>query len=228
MIANKKKFNTGLVLIAMFIVILVAIFMPLFNGHNGLEYLDNLYNSISKGSAYYIDTVRTEVQTLEQSDRTVNLTLTSEVQAQQTVPLFMKAGAQVGQEGNQLTVTGNMAKILGYCLDDAQLMYDNDGAAVSAKYGYAEKAALYNWWSALKAMDFSLKKQKEFKMAKIADMVKAKAVETAYNYYGIEAQNISDRFGVVLFSLIFYVVYTLWYGFGIMDLFEGWGLRLEH
>jgi len=228
MIANKKKFGTGLILMAMFIVILVAIFMPLFNGHNGLEYLDNLYNSISKGSAYYIDTVRTEVQTLEQSDLTLNLTMGSEVQAEQSVPLLMKAGAQVGRDGNQLTVTGNMAKILGYCLDDAQLMYDNDGTAVTAKYGYGEKAALYNWWSVLKAMDFSLKKQKQFKAAKIADMVKAKAVETAYNYYGIEAQNISDRFGVVLFSLIFYVVYTLWYGFGIMDLFEGWGLRLEH
>jgi hypothetical protein len=228
MIANKKRFSTGLVLMALFIVILVAVFMPLFNGHNGLEYLDNLYNSISKGSAYYIDSVRTEVQALEQSDLTLNLTLGSEVQAEQSVPLLMKAGAQVGRDGNQLTVTGNMAKILGFCLDDAQLMYDNDGPAVTAKYGYGEKAALYNWWSVLKAMDFSLKKQKQFKAAKIADMVKAKAVETAYNYYGIEAQNISDRFGVVLFSLVFYVIYTLWYGFGIMDLFEGWGLRLEH
>jgi hypothetical protein len=228
MIAHKKKFNTGLVLIALFIVILVTVFMPLFNGRNGLEYLDNLYNSISKGSAYYIDTVRTEVQALEQSDLTLNLTMGSEVQAEQSVPLLMKAGAQVGRDGNQLTVTGNMVSILGLCLDDAQLMYDNDGTAVSTKYGYGEKAALYNWWSVLKAMDFSLKKQKQFKAAKIADMVKAKAVETAYNYYGIEAQNISDRFGVVLFSLVFYVIYTLWYGFGIMDLFEGWGLRLEH
>lgn len=228
MIAHKKKFATGLILMGVFTVVLIGIFMPLFNGHNGLEYLDNLYNSISKGSAYYIDTVRTEVQTLEQSDLTLNLTMGSEVQAEQSVPLLMKAGAQVGHDGNRLTVTGSVAEILGYCLDDAQLMYDNDGAAVAAKYGYGEKTALYNWWSVLKAMDFSLKKQKQFKAAKIADMVKAKAVETAYNYYGIEAQNISDRFGVVLFSLIFYVIYTLWYGFGIMDLFEGWGLRLEH
>jgi hypothetical protein len=28
--------------------------------------------------------------------------------------------------------------------------------------------------------------------------------------------------------LIFYVVYTLWYGFAIMYMFEGWGLQLEH
>ena len=88
--------------------------------------------------------------------------------------------------------------------------------------------ALYNWWSALKAMDFDLKKQKKFNSAKMAELVNKKAVETAYNYYGIEGQKISERIGVVIFSLIFYVIYTLWYGFGIMYLFEGSGFRLEH
>lgn len=228
MIAKKSKFITGLVLMIFFAVVFVSIFMPLFDGKNGLEYLDNLYNSISKGSAYYIDTVRKDVQTLKTPDLTVTLTMKSEVQAQQTVPIFIKTGAQVGQEGAQLTVTGNMIQIFNHCLDDAQYMYDNDGAAVSAKYGYAEKTVLYNWWSALKAMDFDLKQQKKFNAAKMAELVNKKAVETAYNYYGIEGQNISERIGVVIFSLVFYVIYTLWYGFSIMFLFEGWGLLLEH
>jgi hypothetical protein len=228
MIAKKSKFMTGLVLMILFAVVFFSIFMPLFDGKNGLEYLDNLYNSISKGSAYYIDTVRKDVQTLKTPDLTVTLTMKSEVQAQQTVPIFIKTGAQVGQEGAQLTVTGNMIQIFNHCLDDAQYMYDNDGAAVSAKYGYAEKTVLYNWWSALKAMDFDLKQQKKFNAAKMAELVNKKAVETAYNYYGIEGQNISERIGVVIFSLVFYVIYTLWYGFSIMFLFEGWGLLLEH
>jgi hypothetical protein len=228
MITNKTQFMTGVTLMVLFTAVFICIFMPLFGGRNGLEYLDNLYNSISKGSAYYIDTVRTDVQTIQAPAMTIQLTMKSELQAQQTVPLFMKAGAQVGQNGAQLTVTGNMIQVLSHCLDDAQAMYDNDGAIVSAKYGYAEKTVLYNWWSALKAMDFDLKKQKKFNAAKMAELVNKKAVETAYNYYGIEGQKISERFGVVLFSLIFYVVYTLWYGFGIMYLFEGSGLQLEH
>ena len=228
MIANKPKFMIGLTLIFLFTAVFIAIFMPLFGGKNGLEYLDNLYNSISKGSAYYIDAVRKDVQTIKTPDLTMTLTMKSEVQAQQTVPLFMKAGAQVGQDGAQLTVTGNMIQILNHCLDDAQHMYDNDGTFVSAKYGYDGKMALYNWWSALKAMDFDLKKQKKFNSAKMAELVNKKAVETAYNYYGIEGQKISERIGVVIFSLIFYVIYTLWYGFGIMYLFEGSGFRLEH
>lgn len=228
MIAKKSKLYFGMVLMILFVAVFICIFMPLFDGKNGLEFLDNLYNSISKGSAYYIDAVRTDVQTIKAPEITVTLTMKSEVQAQQTVPLFMKAGAQVGRDGAHLTVTGNMVQVLNHCLDDAQFMYDNDGVSVSSKYGYAEKTVLYNWWSALKAMDFDLKQQKMFNAARIAETVNKKAVETAYNYYGIEGQKISERFGVVLFSLIFYVLYTLWYGFGIMYLFEGSGLQLEH
>lgn len=228
MIANKNKFYTGLTLMILFSAVFICIFFPLFGGRNGLEYLDNLYNSISKGSAYYIDTVRMEVQSMTTPETTISLTMKSDVQAQQTVPLLMNAGAQVDRNGANLTVTGNLVRILTHCLDDAQFMYDNNGVSVSSKYGYAEKAVLYNWWSALKAMDLDLKQQKKFNAARIAEMVNKKAVETAYNYYGIEGQKISDRFGVVIFSLVFYVIYTLWYGFGIMYLFEGSGLQLEH
>ena len=51
MIANQKKFYSGAILLSAFMVVLIIIFMPVFDGHNGLSYLDSLYNSISKGSA---------------------------------------------------------------------------------------------------------------------------------------------------------------------------------
>ena len=43
---------------------------------------------------------------------------------------------------------------------------------------------------------------------------------------GIEAQEIKTRWGTVLFSLVFYVLYTIWYGYGIMYIFEGLGFEL--
>ena len=107
-------------------------------------------------------------------------------------------------------------------------MYLNDGGKISEKYGYGEKAVIYNWWKSLKALESELKKQKKFKEAKIVDRTIKKAVEPAYNYYRIEPQKISDRAGTVVFSLIFYVIYTLWFGFSILLLFEGGGLKLEH
>ena len=107
-------------------------------------------------------------------------------------------------------------------------MYHNDGEKVSGKYSYNEKQALYNWWQALNAMEKNLKKQKKFKEAEIVASVVKKAVESSYNYYKIEPKKITDRWGVVIFSLVFYVIYTMWYGFSIMFMFEGWGMMLGH
>ena len=228
MIAKKGEFYSGAGMMAVFILVLIIMFMPVFKGHNGLDYLDSLYNSISKGSAYYIPALQEEVKVFDGEKVELKLTLPDETQARQSSLLFQQGGALVNVSGNTLSVSGDLGKILAVSLEDADLMYHNDGEAVSAKYGYGERQALYNWWAATNAMEKELTRQKMFKAAKEVASVNKKALEMAYNYYRIEPQSIGDRYGIVIFSLVFYVVYTLWYGFAIMFLFEGWGLRLEH
>ena len=228
MIADKKEFYGGLGLLIGFVVILAVIFSPVFKGQNGLEFLDDLYNSISKGSAYYIPKVKKEIETFAGKSVSVTISMADDVQTQQTAALFMKGDALVNVSGTQLKIEGDLAKILLNCLTDADSMYINDGQTVAAKYGYNERQVLFNWWQALKAVNKDLTKQKQFKAASAVDMVATKAVETSYNYYRIEPQKISDRAFIVLFSLVFYVIYTLWYGFAVMCIFEGWGLKLEH
>jgi hypothetical protein len=228
MIEKKNQFFLGLGLIIGFVVVLVFFFLPLFDGRNGMDYLDNLYNSISKGSAYYIPKVKKDSDRFKGNAVTVNLTMASQKQAEQTALLFKKAGAAASVSGAQLQASGDLGRILENALADADAMYNNDGRAVATKYGYEEKRALYNWWKAMEEMDKNLKKQKKFKEAKIVSLVEKKAVECSYNYYRVEPQGIGDRWGTVVFSLIFYVVYTLWYGFSILFMFEGWGLKLGH
>ena len=228
MIANKKEFYGGAVLFISFFVVLFIIFSPVFNGQNGMEYLDDLYNSISKGSAYYIPKVKKETTTFKGNTVNMALKMADENQAQQTAALFTVAGATAKASGAQLNVSGDLGDILANCIEDSKSMYHNDGATVSNKYGYNERQVLYNWHTALKAADKDLKKQKLFKEAKVTAMVTKKVVETSYNYYKIEPQKIGDKVGIVIFSLVFYVAYTLWYGFSILFMFEGWGLNLGH
>ncbi|MBT9438388.1 MAG: hypothetical protein GAS50_04255 [Desulfobacterales bacterium] len=228
MIAHKKEFYGGFGLLVGFFVILFIIFSPVFNGQNGMEYLDSLYNSISKGSADYIPKVKKETDTFKGNTVNMALKMADENQAQQTAALFTEAGATADVSGAQLNVSGDLGNILANCLEDSKNMYNNDGTTVSNKYGYNERQVLYNWHTALKAADKDLKKQKLFKEAKTVALVIKKVVETSYNYYKIEPQKIGDKVGIVIFSLVFYVAYTLWYGFAILFMFEGWGLRLEH
>jgi len=227
MIADKREFSRGAILMVIFLGVLILMFLPLYGGKNALEFSDALYNSISKQSAYYIPGAQEKVKAAEAQDVTLTLNL-DEAQAGQTVPLFEAAGATATADGGQVTVKGDLKAILSSCLDDADAMFKNQEGAVSAKYGYDARRVLFNWWTVCKAMDKGLGKQKLFKAGKLVDMVSKKAVEPAYNYFGIEPQKLTDRLGIVIFSLVFYVIYTLWYGFGIMFLLEGWGMRLEH
>jgi hypothetical protein len=228
MIAHKKEFYSGFGLIVVFFVILLIMFLPIFRGHNALEYLDSLYNSISKGSAYYIPAVKEESDAFTGNTIALTLKMTNKKQAEETALLFAAGGATAAVTGAEIAVAGDLGKILGNCLADADAMYMNQGEKLSGKYGYDERQVLFNWWQAFKEMNKKLKVQKKFKEAKVVALVEKKAVETAYNYYKVEPQKITDRLGVVIFSLIFYVVYTLWYGFAVLFMFEGWGLRLEH
>ncbi len=228
MIAHKREFYSGLGLLAGFMGVLVVIFLPIFKGQNGLDYMDSLYNSISKGSAYYIDELQEKSQSYAGQEIVVTLAMTDEKQAKETALLFTSSGASVDLSPSQLKVKGDLGHILANCLEDAENMFHNSGGTISGKYGYPEKQVLYNWWTALKAMDGELKKQKKFSQAKIIATVTKKGVECSYNYYKIEPQRISDKVGIVVVSLVFYVIYTVWYGFAIMYMFQGWGLRLEH
>lgn len=228
MIANKKEFGGGLALLAAFFVVLFFMFQPLFNGQNGMAYLDNLYNSISKGSIDYIPGLQEDASKYNDKALTMELTYASEVEAKQAAVQFTQAGIVAKANGATLGVTGTLGGILNGSLADAHLLYNNDGKSLEDKYGLEPRRAVYNWWSSLKLMDKALKAQGEFEAAKITATVQKKAVEAAYNYYEVEPMKITDNIGLVIFSLAFYVFYTLWYGFAILFVFEGWGLKLSH
>ncbi|MCU0559397.1 MAG: hypothetical protein MUD16_04310 [Desulfobacterales bacterium] len=228
MSSQKQSMFKGIALLGSFAAVLVLLFVPFFNGYNALEFMDNLYNSISKGSANYLPSVTADVQRFKSNPIDVTLALADEKQAAQAVQLITRAGGRARADGKQLKIEGDLVAILANAVADAEKMYANQGEAVRSKYGFDERLAMFNWWSTLKAMDFELNKQKQFKEAKLVALVQNRAIETAYNYYGIQAQSIRERYAIVIASLVFYVVYTLWYGFGVMYLFEGFGLKLGH
>jgi len=225
---KKKELGIGIFLLMTFAVVMVMIFMPMpiLDGGNTLNYLDNLYNSISKGSAYYIPKVEHLVEEHGSEVVTLNLKLDDSRTAQATEPLFARAGTTTAVEGATLMVNGDLETIFEICLEDAESAYNNRGEDLVARYGTDARTTLYDWWQALGAMEKDLNRQKLFAAAQLTHTVQAKTVECAYNYYGIEAQAIKDRWGMVLFSLVFYVIYTIWYGYGIMFVFEGLGFEL--
>lgn len=226
---QKKLKTRGIWMLVAFFVLLIIIFSPIFPGKvNGLDYMDSLFNTISKGSSYFIPESMTAAEEYAGKMIDVTITLENDQQAADTAKLFQTSGAEVTVSGKELAVKGDMAQIMKSSLEDADQMFHNNGAALTAKYGYTEKQVLFNWWTAFKSMGKELTKQESFKLAKTINTIQSKALEPAYNYYGVEAGSYKDSFILILAALGFYVFYTLWYGFGIMYLFEGLGLKIGH
>ncbi|HBT87261.1 hypothetical protein [Desulfobacter sp.] len=229
MAANKKELAGGIGLMAVFLIVLVMFFMPLLNGKNGLDYLDNLFNSISKGSAYYIPSIKETIGKSETGKEiTVKLSYDSAELATESAALFSKAGATVTEDSEKLNITGDFGNILMNCLEDSDALFHNKGDVLQEKYGIEGRKVLFNWWTSLKAMKKSFDKQEQFDNGKTVYTVMTRAVECSYNYYKIVPESMSNKLGTVIFSLVFYVVYTMWYGYSILFIFEGWGLQIGH
>ena len=229
MIQDKRLFSIGLALIAAFLVVLYAIFSPLFaGGRNALDYLDSTFNSISKNASYFIPGVMDKAKKFQGTEVSVAIKATDAGQAARLEKIMGVATAKVVVDGTKLVVSGDLGRLIAAALSDADLMFKNDGAAVSGKYGLDEKRVLYDWHQAFSTMTKDLNRQGKFQEGKILRDVQTKALEPAYNYYGIEAIPMSSMMWVAMGSLIGYVIYTVWYGFAILFLFEGWGLKLNH
>jgi hypothetical protein len=227
MARNNTSVGVGVVLAISFFAVLALIFTPVFgSGMNGLDFADDLFNKLSKGSSYFIPKLQQSVQAYAGKQFDVQISIDKPETAALAEKLFVAAGATAKADGVKLAVAGDLGAVLAVVLRDADEMYRNDGKAVAARYGAKEKDALRAWWTSFSAIDKSFKKSGKIEESKIVSDVMKKAVETAYNYYGIPAEKVADKAVLMTGLLVFYVAYTLWWGFAIFYIFDGIGLTM--
>ncbi|MCB8815829.1 hypothetical protein [Desulfosporosinus shakirovi] len=224
-VRNKKTFVIGVSMLLTFVLCYVGMMSPNFgNGRNGLQYADDMFNSLSKGSAYFID----ESQKVADGHigKNINLTIkaSSPEDAVKWGKLYTAAGADVTIKDSSLTINGDYGKILGAVVADSDFMYHNDSQPLGKKYGYDGREATYNWNNSLKKIDAALKAKSQFQEEFDLVKVQQKALEPAYNYYGVEIKKVSENKFSLAFLLSFYLIYTVWYGFGLYYLFDGLGI----
>ncbi|MCX8034474.1 MAG: hypothetical protein N3A00_04070 [Thermodesulfovibrio sp.] len=227
-IKDKKHFSIGLILTAGFIGVFLLILSPVFgDGKNGLEYSDDIFNKLSKGSSYFIPKLSKTLEPFTGKNFYVTVKYQTPEDAQRVAQLFITAGANVEQKGDSLTIQGDIGKILNIIIRDSDLMYKNKGEEIKNIYGYDEKKVLKDWWLSLNQISKTFKTNKLFEESKIFDEVNKKAVEPAYNFYKIEAVKVSEKALIMTLLLAGYVIYTIWWGYSMYYLFEGIGLTAK-
>ena len=234
--SNQKEMRIGIVLFVSFFVVLFLMWSPLFgedprgNKLNAFQAADNLFNSISKGSSYFMDDLQQSNQPfIGTTPVQLELEYADENTAEVAAHVLKQHNVQVDQSGIHLRLQGDLGRIMDEVIADSKAMYANQGQVVVQRYGMQEDAArqiLYAWYRTLKGMERTLNEKEEFRLGKHVSTVISKGVEVGYNFYTIEAQSSASKAGILTFSLVFYVAYTLWWGLAIFYLFEGMGLKM--
>ncbi|MBW1930132.1 MAG: hypothetical protein JRJ13_13385 [Deltaproteobacteria bacterium] len=227
LILDKKHFIIGFIMLIVFVIILIIMSTPVFKGKNAFQAADNLFNSIAKASSYKMPQLEKQAHGFKGTAVNWAMDRESIFLPDLTKRLLVTAGAQVSLDEGNFRVKGDLGKITAAALKDAEIMYFDREKDISIKYSAPGKKVLFSWWRVLKQVKEILKRQKKVKEASFVDDVVKKGIEVGYNFYGIASEKASKKAGTLAFSLVFYVFYTVWWGFSIFFLFEGFGLVME-
>lgn len=245
--AHRSHMGLGIALAISFWVVLFLMFSPIFpktvdgKPQNGLQWADELFNELAKGSSYFIPKVQKDNEKFMGRMFAVTLDVSkeedkpgeSEQRAERVSKLFtINPGAAVAVNGAELKIEGDLGMVLKAALEDSDAMFNNEGEKIKAKYAAAmgtddEKQIYRQWNNILPKIDKAFKKEKMVEEAKIVSDVTKKAVEASYNFYKTNPKKVKDEVGLMTFLLVFYVAYTMWWGFAIFYIFEGLGLSMK-
>lgn len=227
-IRHKAKAWTGFLLGVSFFVVLVLFCAPVFRGSNGLEQSDRLFNRLAKGSSYFIPDLSSQVADLREQPVAIVIQMETPKQASQAMTILSKAAPKTTAQGAMLSVEGTLGQILQAALQDCNAMYLNHADELQARHGMEGKEALFVWFNTLNAMARKLQQGTTTDIAnsKVILTIVTKGIEPAYNFYGIQPETVGRRAGVVTALLAFYLVYTVWWGFAIFYMCEGFGLAM--
>lgn len=227
LVRNKKTFSMGFLMAISFLVVLFLIVAPIYDGKNGLNFSDNLFNKLAKGSSYFIPKIQKSVEGFAGKSFSVTVKMDKAEQVEPATKMLLAAGAQVATKGAEITLSGDLGQFAGRIVKDADAMYHNKGSEIATAYGMNEREVMKLWWSILSKADKQLKKDKKIEEAKLVSEVNKKTVEPAYNFYEIDAQRVIDKAGLMTSLLVFYVLYTMWWGYAIFYMFDGIGLSMK-
>ena len=231
-VRDKKHMTWGVVMTLIFVLILGFMFTKMFQGRkdakiNAFKASDNLFNSIAKGSTNYFPMLLEENKKL--ADQNINLQLEDldQAVAERSLVLLRAAGVTASKSNNGISIQGELSRILEQALQDSKVLFDNQSQELQNRYNLQGREVVYVWWQTLTSLEKALTQAKEFAAAKFVGKVVKRGVEVGYNFYGIPSESAAHKAGILSFSLIFYVLYTLLWGFSIFFVFEGLGLRMS-
>jgi uncharacterized membrane protein YfcA len=227
-IRDRRKFGMGVAGLATFFVLLVAMLLPVVTGRSALVWADTFFNQLAKHSAYAIPEGRAQAREFAGSPVDLGIRPRDFADAGRLALLVRSAGIEAkALPDGRVRVTGDLGKLSDTALADAEAVFGNETEALAARYRMRPEEVIYGWWVIFDGLTRRYVQEARGAEAEFTRFVSSRVLEPAYNFRGIEAKAIQGNAMSLAGLLAFYVLYTLWYGFSIMMLFEGLGIGVD-
>jgi hypothetical protein len=200
--------------------------MPLFGGRTGLQHADDLFNQLAKQSTYFQPEAGNRAAVWHGVPVDLGVGVKSPAEAQAVVRLVAAAGGSArALDDGRVRVEGDLGQLGQAAVDDADLLFHGREADLEARYSLDARQVVHNWWTIFDGLAKRYVQLNRSDEADFAKYVATRVLEPAFNFAGIQPKRVSELFGAASLLLGFYLVFTIWYGFSILAIFEGLGIR---
>ena len=228
LLAHPRSFGLGCAGLLAFAAVFAAGTVPFGEHKNAMAWADNFFNQLAKHSAFYIVEGQKKAAMFAGQEVNYGMAPREFADKDKLAKLFDVHGFAIESlPDKRIRVKGDLGALAQAALQEADLFYRNDTAPIEAEYGFKATEAIYCWWL---VFDGLTRRYTQDGMGAEADFTKfmtAMVLEPAYNFRGVEAKSIGDSVMPVVFLLLAYVVFTVWYGFSILLIFEGLGITMH-
>ena len=225
LVADARKLKLGLAGLVLFSVAMAMFLFPFSGDRSALAWSDNLFNELSKSSANFVSEAEGRARKTVGQPVDLGVHPRDLADRSQIVRLLRANGFQARiTDDDRVRVSGDLGRLALAATADAEAAFRNDRSALQAKYGTNGYEPIYHWWTVFDGLTRRYVQENRGTEADFAKFMSSKVLEPAYNFRGIRCCDIGGNAFPAAVLLVFYVAYTLWYGFSILNVFEGLGI----
>lgn len=240
LIVDRGKFALGLFGLLVFAAVLTFALSMHVRNQSLLAHADNFFNQLAKQSANVTDKAKKQLQEdkvvnppeeatalLAQQPVDLGLTPAGKVDVDKLHRVIEASGCRASRTADGRTrIRGSFGDLSRTAIADAELAFANRTQDLKAKYDMPADEAVYCWWIVFNGLTKRYTEEARVTEANFSKFMSSKVLEPAYNFHGIEAKDVRRNALPLAGLLAFCLVYTVWYGFSILLLMEGLGIRV--
>ncbi len=189
-----KTLFASLLLLFLSIGALGTMYLPLEDGKNSFEIMENTFNSLRKGITPPFDELNVANRANLGKSFSANLTFSNRRMTEAATRILLRNKLMVTPKGRTLKIQGDLGYTLKYLMDDVHQLYLNGNKKIENKYGMSSTQSMFVVDRILKKLAISMKSKRMTAQEKLINKIRFEELVPAYNLRSAPPIHINSGF----------------------------------